>query len=87
MLGILGSGYPALSGDAGVATISVWGQFIGAIVMALIGFVPGYLVAGLFKMMGILRVGEAAEIAGLDPTKVPASAYPEGIPASASPAE
>ncbi len=86
-LGIFASGYPALSGDAGVATISFFGQFVGMIVMALIGFVPGYLFAGLFKAMGILRVGEAAEIAGLDPTKVPSSAYPEGIPASPAPAE
>ncbi|MEM8647823.1 MAG: ammonium transporter, partial [Pseudomonadota bacterium] len=86
-LGIFASGYPALSGDAGVATISFFGQFVGMIVMALIGFVPGYLFAWMFKAMGILRVGEAAEIAGLDPTKVPSSAYPEGIPASPTPAE
>ena len=86
-LGIFASGYPALSGDAGVATISLWGQFIGMIVMGLIGFVPGYLCAWMFKAMGILRVGEAAELAGLDPTKVPSSAYPEGIPASTIPAE
>jgi hypothetical protein len=38
-------------------------------------------------MMGLLRVGQAAELAGLDPTKVPISAYPEGIGASVSPAE
>ena len=87
MLGVLATGYPALSGDAGVATITLWGQFVGAIIMALLGFVPGFLVAWIFKAMGILRVGEAAELAGLDPTKVPSSAYPEGIPASATPAE
>ena len=36
-------------------------------------FVPGF---------GMLRVPEAAEIAGLDTVKVPAQAYPEGIMAS-----
>ncbi len=87
VLGIFGAGYPALSGDAGVATINFFGQFVGAIIMALIGFVPGYLIAWIFKAMGILRVSEAAELAGLDPTKVPSSAYPEGIPVSPAPAE
>ena len=87
VVGIFASGYPALSGDAGVATVSFIGQFIGMIVMFLLGFVPGYVVSWIFKAAGTLRVGEAAERAGLDPTKVPGSAYPEGIPASAAPAE
>jgi Amt family ammonium transporter len=33
-------------------------------------------------MLGMLRVPEAAEIAGLDTVKVPAQAYPEGIAVS-----
>ncbi len=86
-VGIFAIGYPALSGDAGVATISFMGQLVGAIVMFLVGFVPGYVVSLILKMMGVLRVGEAAELAGLDPTKVPSSAYPEGISPSAVPAE
>jgi len=86
-VGIFAVGYPALSGDAGVATVSFIGQLIGLIVMVLVGFVPGYGISWLFKAAGTLRVGEAAEIAGLDPTKVPGAAYPEGIPASAVPAE
>jgi Amt family ammonium transporter len=32
--------------------------------------------------MGMLRTPEATEIAGLDPAKVPAQGYPEGIPTS-----
>jgi len=77
-VGIFASGYPALQGDAGtVPTISFMGQFVGMIVMLLLGLVPGYVVSLILKMMGILRVGEAAEIAGLDPTKVPSQAYPE----------
>ena len=86
-VGIFAWGYPALSGDPGVATISLMGQAVGAVVMFLLGFVPGYVVSLILRMMGILRVGEAAEMAGLDPTKVPSSAYPEGIAASAAPAE
>ena len=85
--GIFASGYPALQGDVGVPTISFVGQLVGCVVMFLLGFVPGYVVSFILKMFGLLRVGEAAEIAGLDPTKVPVRAYPEGIAASATPAE
>lgn len=85
-LGIFGSGYPAAQGE-GAAQISLIGQIVGAVVFFLLGFVPGYVVSLILKMAGLLRVGEAAEIKGLDPTKVPASAYPEGIGASLKPAE
>lgn len=88
LLGVFASGYPALQGAAGeVPTISLVGQVIGAVVFFLVGFVPGYVVSLILKMMGMLRTPEKAELAGLDPTKVPAAAYPEGIPASATPAE
>ena len=53
------------------------------IVMALIGFVPGFIFAWIFKKMGILRTSEAVEIAGLDISEVPAVAYPEGSGAGA----
>ena len=87
-VGIFAAGYPALQGPAGeVATTSIVGQAVGAVVMFLLGFVPGYVVSLILKMVGLLRVGEAAEIAGLDLTKVPARAYPEGIVASATPGE
>ena len=55
--------------------------------MGLLGFVPGYIISLLLKGMGLLRVGEEAEIQGLDMTKVPVSAYPEGIGTSTAPAE
>ncbi|MFT4715618.1 MAG: Amt family ammonium transporter, partial [Paracoccaceae bacterium] len=87
-LGVFASGFPSLQGAAGDApTISLYGQIIGAVVFALIGFIPGYLVAGALKAMGMLRVPEAVEIAGLDMVKVASAAYPEGIPPSAAPAE
>jgi len=82
-LGVFASGYPALQGE-GVATVSLVGQIVGAIVFFLLGFVPGYVVSLILNGLGMLRTPEAAEKAGLDPTKVPAQAYPEGI--SASPA-
>ena len=66
----------------GAEDVPLIGQLVGAIVMVLCGLVPGYLFAMLFKMMGILRTSEAAELEGMDPRKVPAHAYPEGIPAS-----
>jgi len=85
-LGVFASGYPAAQGpDA--ATVSLAGQAGSALVMVLLGFIPGYLVSWILKKFGLLRVSEEAEIAGLDMAKVPISAYPEGIGISATPAE
>ena len=86
MFGVWAQGMPALQGD-GAATVSILGQVIGAVVFFLLGFVPGYVVSYILKMFGMLRVSEEAEIAGLDTTKVPMQAYPEGITQSATPAE
>ncbi len=82
-VGIFAAGYPALQGDPGIATTSFVGQLVGSVVMFLLGFVPGYVVSLILKSVGLLRVGEAAEINGLDVTKVPSTAYPEGINAPA----
>ncbi|MGB0504851.1 MAG: ammonium transporter [Pikeienuella sp.] len=84
-LGIFGAGLPALQGDPGVIQVSFVGQLVGSIVFILLGLVPGYLVSLILKMCGLLRVGEAAEIIGLDPVKVPVAAYPEGIQISTTP--
>ena len=79
------SGYPALQGE-GVATISLYGQIVGAVVFFL--WVSYRVTCVLHpKMLGMLRVPEGAEIAGMDTVKVPAQGYPEGIPASPAPAE
>ena len=87
-VGIFASGYPSLQGPAAeVPHISFVGQLMGMIVMLLIGLVPGYICSLILNMLGLLRVGEAAERAGLDPVKVPNQAYPEGISPSATPAE
>ena len=89
MLGVWGSGYPSLQGVAGeVPTISFVGQVIGAGVFFLVGFVPGYVVSYILKMLGMLRVREGAELAGMDLVKVPAEGYPEwGINVPNTPAE
>ncbi|PCJ04589.1 MAG: ammonium transporter [Rhodobacteraceae bacterium] len=88
MLGVFASGWPALQGAAGeVPTISLWGQIVGAVVFALLGFVPGYVCSWILKKVNMLRIPEAAELAGMDTVKVPIQGYPEGIPASATPAE
>ena len=84
-VGVFATGYPSSAAEGAVLT-SFSGQLVGAIVMALCGFVPGYLFAKLFSIMGILRTSEKVELAGMDPSKVPASAYPEGIPVSPAPA-
>jgi ammonia channel protein AmtB len=81
MLGVFGTGYPALLGE-GAPTISLVGQIVGAVVFIAIGLGTGYVSALILKILGMLRVPEAAEIAGLDTVKVPAQAYPEGIAAS-----
>ncbi|MEQ9242666.1 ammonium transporter [Roseovarius indicus] len=81
ILGIFASGYPALLGE-GVPTVSFIGQLVGTVVFVAIGFITGYGCSLVLKMVGMLRVPEAAEIAGLDTVKVPAQAYPEGIMAS-----
>ena len=78
-VGIFATGYPAYQGDPGaVATTNFMGQLIGAGVMAACGFVPGYVISLLLRIFRLLRVPPAAERLGLDLTKVPADAYPEG---------
>ena len=53
------------------------GQTGGAVVLALLGFIPGYLISLAMKKAGVLRVPAHAEERGLDLTEVPAEAYPE----------
>lgn len=71
--GVFASGYPNIDGPA----VSLGGQLLGALVMALLGFIPGYGVSYALKAMGLLRVPAEAEVAGLDITEIPSTAYPE----------
>ncbi|MEL6221000.1 MAG: ammonium transporter, partial [Pseudomonadota bacterium] len=65
-VGIFASGYPVAQGDAGVMTTSFMGQLVGSVVFVLLGFVPGYVVSLILKMIGLLRVSPEAEEVGLD---------------------
>lgn len=59
-------GHPS-SPFEGYAAISPWGNFIGAIIMFwVLGFLPCWILAGIMKGMGILRIPEAIELVGLD---------------------
>lgn len=83
MLGVFASGFPALQGAAGEApTISLVGQIVGAVVFFGLGIIPGWVTAFILNKLGMLRVSEKAQEAGLDTVKVPAQGYPEGIGAS-----
>lgn len=82
-VGIFAAGFPATQGE-GVAMTNLVGQAIGVGVMFALGFVPGYVCSLILRIFGLLRVGRTAELIGLDQTKVPSSAYPEGMTPSAN---
>jgi ammonia channel protein AmtB len=87
-VGIFAAGYPALPSE-GAPVITLYGQVAGALVMALLGFVPGYVSSLILKKLNLLRVPAEAEVIGLDKVKVPIEAYPEffGASAAKTPAE
>lgn len=59
-------GYPS-SPNPEYATISPWGNFVGALIMfGLLGFLPGWIFATLLNKFGMLRVPPEIEIMGLD---------------------
>ncbi|MCI3921004.1 hypothetical protein MO973_12240 [Paenibacillus sp. TRM 82003] len=82
-VGLFASGYPNVAGPS----ISLGGQLIGALVMAALGFIPGYGVSWLLKKANALRIPPEIEMLGLDIVEMPASAYPEGIPPTPGPTE
>jgi len=66
LAGILLWGHPS-SGFEGYAAITPWGQFIGAIIMFwVLGFIPGWILAGVLKKMDLLRIPREIEFVGLD---------------------
>jgi len=66
--GFLLWGHPATAGYyEDVAVITPWGQFAGAVIMFwVLGFLPAFVVSNILKSMGMLRIPEAVELAGLD---------------------
>lgn len=69
----------AIEGFDTPPAINPFGQIGGMLVMATLGFVPGYLLSLLLKRMNALRIPPEVEEAGLDLSEVPATAYPEGV--------
>jgi ammonium transporter, Amt family len=80
-MGIFASGYPNVVGP----DVSIGGQALGAVVFLALGFVPGWVVSKALAVAGLLRVPPAVEIAGLDLSEIPATAYPEGVPPTPEP--
>lgn len=81
-LGVFASGYPNIDAPA----ISFMGQLKSAVVMVLLGFVPGYVVSLILKKAGLLRVAPEVEVLGLDMAELPALPYPEaGTPSTTKP--
>ncbi|WP_332641973.1 ammonium transporter [Aeromicrobium sp.] len=70
-------GYPNIEG---IPDVNPLGQIGGTVVLALLGFVPGYLISLALKKANLLRIPAEVELAGLDLSEVPATPYPEGIP-------
>jgi ammonia channel protein AmtB len=82
MAGVFLSGYPNTDGNP---SISFWGQAVGAVVFAALGFIPSYLLSLGLKKAGLLRIPPEVEEQGLDLSEVPATPYPEGIPITVMP--
>jgi Amt family ammonium transporter len=72
-------GYPNV-GD--LPDVNPLGQIGGTLVIAVLGFVPGYGLSWVLKKANLLRIPAEVELAGLDLSEVPATPYPEGIPAT-----
>ncbi|SFK23980.1 ammonium transporter [Methylophaga sulfidovorans] len=83
LVGVFAAGMPNV-GD--LPPISFVGQTIGAIVMAAVGFIPGYGISLILKKANALRVPKEAEELGLDEVEIIAKPYPEvnGVPAVTS---
>ncbi len=59
-------GHPASYGDRTVL-ITPWGQFAGAVIMFwVLGFLPAWILAMIFKSAGVLRIPKQIELVGLD---------------------
>ena len=73
-IGLAGDEHGALCSEARRVELR---QLGGAVVMAALGFIPGYAISYALKKADLLRVPAHAEERGLDLTEVPAQAYPE----------
>ena len=59
-------GYPS-SPDPEFASITPWGQIIGAVIMfGVLGLLPGWITAKILNAAGLLRIPKQVELMGLD---------------------
>jgi Amt family ammonium transporter len=80
LVGVFAGGTPNVSGNP---EISLYGQTLSAVIMALVGFIPGYGLSLLLKKFNSLRVPPEAEVLGIDEVEMLAKPYPEAsTPAS-----
>ena len=82
LVGVFASGTPNVND---LPAISFFGQLLSAIIMALVGFIPGYGISLLLKKLNILRVPEHCEDLGIDEVEILGKPYPEaGVPAKSA---
>jgi len=80
LVGVFAGGTPNMGDNP---EISFLGQTLAAVIMALLGFIPGYGLSLLLKKLNALRVPESAEDLGIDEVELLAKPYPESnTPAS-----
>jgi ammonium transporter, Amt family len=80
-VGIFAAGYPNVAGP----DVSLWGQLVGAATFVALGFVPGWAISFALRKAGALRITPEAELLGLDLSELPATPFPEGLPATSPP--
>jgi ammonium transporter, Amt family len=80
-VGLFASGYPNVAGP----DVSLLGQLVGVLTFAALGFIPGWAVSFAMARSGLLRVSPEAEAMGMDLSELPATPFPEGIPATIGP--
>jgi ammonia channel protein AmtB len=71
-VGLFAVGFPA-SGD--IPPSNFVGQIVGIVTMALLGFVPGYVISAIMKAGGWLRVPDHVQKAGIDKAELGLQAY------------
>ncbi len=79
-VGVFAAGTPNAEG---LPSISFTGQALSAVLIAIVGFVPGYLVSYALKKLNVLRVPDAVEDLGIDEVELLSKPYPEAnVPAT-----
>ncbi|MFC3151381.1 ammonium transporter [Litoribrevibacter euphylliae] len=81
LVGVFAGGTPNVNGAPDITFV---GQATAAVIMGLLGFIPGYGISFALKKLNMLRVPEACEDIGIDEVEILAKPYPEAnVPATA----